>query len=90
MAKFEEGNGHDGEGLGLQGPGCAQVLALQHAPASGAVLNLLTVSFARLIVIKEQPSIASSDPPELPPKLLRAPARAVELGHKLPPKYAVS
>jgi len=90
-AKFQEGRKRllGRRGIRARRPGGrAQVLTLQQPPTGRAILHLLAKRFAPLVVIEEEPSVASPDPPELPPKVLHLPAWAIQLCHQLPPRYA--
>jgi hypothetical protein len=52
-------------------------LAFELPTASGTVIDLFTVSLARLEIIEEHPPIFPFYPPKLSPKLVRLDARTI-------------
>ena len=67
-----------------QGPDLvSEILALQMPAARGAVLDLLSISLARLYIIEENPSVVPFGPPQLSPQFVCLSARAIQLGHRL-------
>jgi hypothetical protein len=59
------------------------MLALQPPTTRGTVLDLLSIGFARFLVIEEDPLVAPFGPPELSPQFVCLPARTIERGHQL-------
>ena len=54
-----------------------QILALKAPTARRAVLDLLSIGFAPLFVIEEDPLVAPFGPPELSPQFVRLPAGTI-------------
>jgi hypothetical protein len=53
------------------------MLALKEPATLWAVLNLLSIGFAPLFVIEEDPLVAPFGPPELTPQFVCLPARTI-------------
>jgi hypothetical protein len=51
------------------------MLALKPPTTRGTVLDLLSIGFARFLVIEEDPLVAPFGPPELSPQFVCLPAR---------------
>jgi hypothetical protein len=62
-----------------------EILALKRPAAGGAVLYLLCISFARLYIVEEDPSVMPLGVPELRPQFVRLAARAIQRCHLLLP-----
>jgi hypothetical protein len=54
-----------------------QLLALKESATRRAVLDLLSVGFAPLFIIEEDPLVAPFGPPELTPQFVCLPARTI-------------
>jgi hypothetical protein len=54
-----------------------QMLALKPPTTRGTVLDLLSIGFARFLVIEEDPLVAPFGPPELSPQFVCLPARTI-------------
>ena len=63
--------------LSTLGESGKQILALKVPAARRAVLNLLTIGFAPLFIIEEDPLVAPFGPPELSPQFVCLPARTI-------------
>ena len=60
------------------------MLALKPPTTSGTVLDLLSVGFARFLVIEEDPLVAPLGPPELCPQFVCLPARTISVATSSP------
>ena len=54
-----------------------QILALKPPTARRTVVDLLSIGFARLFIIEENPSVAPFSPPKLSPQFVFLPARTI-------------
>ena len=63
--------------LSTLGESGKQMLALKVPAARRAVLDLLSIGFAPLFIIEEDPLVAPLGPPELCPQLVCLPARTI-------------
>jgi hypothetical protein len=54
-----------------------QILALKQPATRGTVLDLLSIGFARFLVIEVDPLVAPFGPPELCPQFVCLPARTI-------------
>lgn len=62
---------------GTVGESGKQILALEPPATRRTVLDLLSISFARFLVIEEDPLVAPFGPPELSPQFVCLSARAI-------------
>jgi hypothetical protein len=58
-------------------------LAFESPTARRTVLDLFSVSLARLEIIEEHPSVLAFYPPKLSPKLVRLATRTIQFGHRI-------
>jgi hypothetical protein len=63
--------------LSTLGESGKQILALKPPATRRAVLDLLGISFARFLVIEEDPLVAPFGPPELSPQFVCLSARTI-------------
>ena len=63
--------------LSTLGESGKQTLALKAPATPRAVLNLLSIGFAPLLIIEEDPLVAPFGPPELTPQFVSLPARTI-------------
>jgi hypothetical protein len=63
--------------LSTVGESGKQILALKPPATRRAVLDRLSIGFAPLFIIEEDPFVASFSPPELCPKFVCLPARTI-------------
>src|SRR5215216_3029388 len=61
----------------------SEVLALELLAAPGAVLDLFSISLARVLIVEEHPLVSPAHPPEFPPNICPLLARATQQCHKL-------